>query len=223
MIVGSGEKNGEIDKHFLRELEAHKLKEFHELRLANERLEEDNRRLRLELKMQTSTASKLREERHNCLQSEAQACERAAALEREKDKIQNLFKMYRESKEKELQDLLRAKRELESKLQKLHSSKPMLGDDLNLTSGTPQRGSSSDLFSNHPGEWWAPLDVAELSSQPMNTVRGPELAQALMEADGPFTNVSKSKLTSTLSNCTRRLGTGKKYRWWLKVVIVVLN
>ena len=120
--------------------------------------------------------------------------ERVAAVEREKDKIQNLFKMYRESKEKELQDLLKAKRDLETKLQKLHSSKPILGEELNLASGTPQRGSSSDLFSNHPGEWWLPLDITELPNQLVSTVRGPELAQALMEADGPFTNVSKSKL-----------------------------
>jgi nephrocystin-3 len=184
-------EDGEIDRHFLRELDPHKIKELHDLKSSHDRLKEENRRLQLELKIQTSAINKLREDRHSMMQSVEQACERTAAVEREKDKIQNLFKMYRESKEKELQDLLRAKRELESKLQKLHNSKPMLGDDINLTSGTPQRGSSSDLFSNHPGEWWSPLDVAELSIQPMNTVRGPELAQALMEADGPFTNVSK--------------------------------
>eukprot|EP00118_Oscarella_pearsei_P007168 m.34072 g.34072 ORF g.34072 m.34072 type:complete len:1310 (+) comp31945_c0_seq3:122-4051(+) len=179
----------DVDKKFFRELEASRGKEIDGLKGQIERLKNENNRLRTELKMQKVACSKLIEERDSYMRAEERAFQRAALIEKDKDKMQNMFKMYRESKEKEVQDLLRAKRELEGKLQKMGN----LGED--LPPASPQQENTSDLFSNggQPGEWWsAQFDGSELGIQPvLEAGRGPEFAQALLEVNGPFTNVSK--------------------------------
>ena len=206
---GSRSMNGttaialDVNRRFLSELNAatRRSKEVDELKFQVDRLTTENSRLRSELKMQKSTCAKLIQERNGF-------GERAALVEKDKDKMQNMFKMYRESKEKEVQDLLRAKRELEERLAKLGG---VVGEEM-APATSPQRESTSDLFSNPgqlPGEWWlGHFDGFEMMGgsgatgggggiqSAFSTGRGPELARAFTDVDGPFTNVSKSELVS---------------------------
>ena len=47
----------------------------------------------------------------------------------------------------------------------------------------------------NPGDWWTTLDsepsLGSTSQLHASSLRGPELANSMMELDGPFTNVNK--------------------------------
>ncbi|KAJ7404238.1 Nephrocystin-3 [Pitangus sulphuratus] len=67
------------------------------------------------------TYQKILREKESALEAKYQAMERAATFEHDRDKVKRQFKIFRETKENEIQDLLRAKRELEAKLQRLQA------------------------------------------------------------------------------------------------------
>ncbi|XP_019488251.1 PREDICTED: nephrocystin-3-like [Hipposideros armiger] len=85
------------------------------------KLDTENKRLRAELQALQKTYQKILREKESALEAKYQAMERAATFEHDRDKVKRQFKIFRETKENEIQDLLRAKRELESKLQRLQA------------------------------------------------------------------------------------------------------
>ncbi|MEQ2188135.1 Nephrocystin-3 [Goodea atripinnis] len=85
------------------------------------KLDEENKRLRAELQALQKTYQKILREKEAALEAKYQAMERAATFEHDRDKVKRQFKIFRETKEKEIQDLLRAKRDLEAKLQQLQT------------------------------------------------------------------------------------------------------
>ncbi|TRY59639.1 hypothetical protein DNTS_022786 [Danionella cerebrum] len=103
------------------------------------------------------------------------------------------FLIFRETKEKEIQGLLRAKRDLESKLQQLQAQGIQIYDP-----------ADSDSDDNHTTvttagtqcEYWS---GGVLGSEPsmgsmmqlQQTHRGPEFAHSLIDVEGPFANVSR--------------------------------
>ncbi|KAJ8019495.1 Nephrocystin-3 [Holothuria leucospilota] len=80
------------------------------------KLENENRRLRAELQALQKTCDKLRAQRDLTLDAEYQALERASSFETERNKVQKQFKIFRESKEREIRDLLKTKERLEKAL-----------------------------------------------------------------------------------------------------------
>ncbi|KAL5005675.1 hypothetical protein ScPMuIL_016833 [Solemya velum] len=146
----------------------------------------------------------LRGERDIALEAEQQALARSAAFEHDRDKVQRQFKIFRETKEGEIQNLLRAKRDLENKLSKL--SHGYIQDDLDSTS---RRSVLLDsLANNYPGDWWTALESEpSIFSVHMHqpVIRGPEFAHSMMELEGPFTNVNKEDWNSVLHNLTQTL------------------
>ncbi|PIK40570.1 putative nephrocystin-3 [Apostichopus japonicus] len=80
------------------------------------KLENENRRLRAELQALQKTCDKLRTQRDLTLDAEYQALERASSFETERNKVQKQFKIFRESKESEIRDLLKAKEKFERAL-----------------------------------------------------------------------------------------------------------
>ncbi|XP_047667244.1 nephrocystin-3 isoform X3 [Tachysurus fulvidraco] len=85
------------------------------------KLDEENKRLRAELQALQKTYQKILREKETAVEAKYQAMERASTFEHDRDKVKRQFKIFRETKEKEIQDLLRAKRDLESKLQQLQA------------------------------------------------------------------------------------------------------
>ena len=99
----------------------------------------------------------------------------------ERDKVQRQFKLFRESKEREIQDVLLAKRELEMQIQRY----------LSMTSHDEQR---LEVVDNLATDWF----TSSLESDPsvdsltqVTSFRGPEFFQSPMEREGPFTNISR--------------------------------
>lgn len=151
------------------------------LEVIKEKLHSENQRLRSEVKALTSTCTKLRNERAMALEAKEQAFQRAAAFEKERDKVQRQFKLFRESKEREIQDVLLAKRELEMQIQRY----------LSMTSHDEQR---LEVVDNLATDWF----TSSLESDPsvdsltqVTSFRGPEFFQSPMEREGPFTNISR--------------------------------
>lgn len=138
---------------------------------------------------------------------------------------QNNLQIFRETKEKEIQDLLRAKRDLEGKMQQLQAQGIQVYDpndsdsDDNQTTVTGKKNSShpprTDLqhqilfcvFLHVPPsaagtqcEYWS---GGVLGSEPsmgsmmqlQQTFRGPEFAHSLIDVEGPFANVSRGEKT----------------------------
>ncbi|ESO06604.1 hypothetical protein HELRODRAFT_137345, partial [Helobdella robusta] len=85
------------------------------------KLETENKKLKTELQALQKTCKKLRDERDFAMDGEQRARMRASAIENDRDKIQRQFKIFRETKENELQSLLKTKRNLEGRLMKLES------------------------------------------------------------------------------------------------------
>uniref|UniRef100_A0A4W4GAW9 Nephrocystin-3 n=2 Tax=Electrophorus electricus TaxID=8005 RepID=A0A4W4GAW9_ELEEL len=157
------------------------------------KLDEENRRLRAELQALQKTYQKILREKESVLEAKYQAMERAATFEHDRDKVRRQFKIFRETKEKEIQDLLRAKRDLESKLQQLQAQGIQLYDP-----------ADSDSDDNHTSittagtqcEYWS---GGVLGSEPsmgsmmqlQQSHRGPEFAHSLIDVEGPFANVSR--------------------------------
>ncbi|XP_017262321.1 nephrocystin-3 [Kryptolebias marmoratus] len=145
------------------------------------KLDEENKRLRAELQALQKTYQKILREKEAALEAKYQAMERAATFEHDRDKVKRQFKIFRETKEKEIQDLLRAKRDLEAKLQQLqtqgvqvYSQNDSDSDDnqttMTVLGSEPSMGSMMQL---------------------QQTFRGPEFAHSLIDVEGPFANVSR--------------------------------
>lgn len=195
-------ENPEVEK-IRKDFEMYRLSKENELtniRKKEQKLETENRRLRAELQAKEKTCQKQKEERDSALEAEHRAQMRAAAIEHDRDKIQHLFKIFRETKESELRNLLKAKQTLESKLARLGGS---AFEDPETTS----RLETSGAFGNH-GDWWATLDsepsVGSLTHHHRSTFHGPEFLQpSIVDPDGLYVNINKDDwiaATATLAN-----------------------
>ncbi|XP_032233897.2 nephrocystin-3 isoform X2 [Nematostella vectensis] len=160
--------------------------EIAELQVLNEKLQSENRRLRGESKVLQATCQKLRYEREMALDAGDQALQRAATFEKERDKVQRQFKIFREAKEQEIQDLLTAKRAVESKLQHV----------LTAQGYEEGHGAASEVLGgrNNVTDWWP----SSLESEPsvdglaqLGVTYGTDYGLALMDREGPFTNISR--------------------------------
>lgn len=158
-----------------------KATEIAELEVRKEKLHSDNQRLRGEIKALQATCLKLKNERAMALEGRDQALQRAAAFEKERDKVQRQFKIFRESREREIQDVLQAKRDLELQFQQC----------LSVWSRDENR---SEVVGNMATDWWA----SSLESDPsidslthVTSFRGPEFFHSPLEKEGPFTNISR--------------------------------
>uniref|UniRef100_A0A3P9J894 Nephrocystin-3 n=1 Tax=Oryzias latipes TaxID=8090 RepID=A0A3P9J894_ORYLA len=108
-------------------------------------------------------------------------------------KKKNCVQIFRETKEKEIQDLLRAKRDLEAKLQHLQTQGIHVYDPNDSDSDDNQ---TTVTVAGTQCEYWT---GGVLGSEPsmgsmmqlQQTFRGPELAHSLMDVEGPFANVSR--------------------------------
>lgn len=99
----------------------------------------------------------------------------------DRDTVRRQFKIFRETKEREIQDLLLAKRKVEAQLYH-HDNKGTLDPGGNMMSA----------------DWW----TTSLESEPsvdsltqISALRGPEFNHSLIERDGPFTNISRGNYT----------------------------
>ncbi|XP_060562366.1 nephrocystin-3-like [Ruditapes philippinarum] len=190
-------ENPEVER-IRREYEIYRLNTENEIQNTSRektKLETDNKRLRAELTVLQRTCNNMRQERDAAYEEKLQALARAAAFEHDRDKVQRVFKIFRETKESEIQNLLRAKRELENKLSKVAHG--YLPEDTDTTSRTGIDSNSS------PGDWWTNVESESSMGSTVqlhqSTLRGPEFASSMMEFDGPFTNVNKEDWSSALA------------------------
>ncbi|XP_075403038.1 nephrocystin-3 [Tenrec ecaudatus] len=157
------------------------------------KLDTENKRLRAELQALQKTYQKILREKESALEAKYQAMERAATFEGDRDKVKRQFKIFRETKENEIQDLLRAKRELESKLQRLQAQGVQVFD--------PGESDSDDNYTAVTAagtqcEYWP---SGALGSEPsigsmmqlQQSFRGPEFAHSSIDVEGPFANVNR--------------------------------
>ncbi|GAA6072444.1 nephrocystin-3 isoform X1, partial [Tachysurus ichikawai] len=108
-----------------------------------------------------------------------------------------LFKLdeqiFRETKEKEIQDLLRAKRDLESKLQQLQAQGIQLYEPID--SDSDDNHTSVTTAGTQCEYWSGGILGSEPSMGSMMQLqqghRGPEFAHSLIDVEGPFANVSR--------------------------------
>ncbi|KAI4880368.1 hypothetical protein NFI96_013983 [Prochilodus magdalenae] len=157
------------------------------------KLDEENKRLRAELQALQKTYQKILREKESALEAKYQAMERAATFEHDRDKVKRQFKIFRETKEKEIQDLLRAKRDLESKLQQLQAQGIQLYDPADSDSDDNRTTITS---AGTQCEYWS---GGVLGSEPsmgsmmqlQQAHRGPEFAHSLIDVEGPFANVGR--------------------------------
>uniref|UniRef100_A0AAR2KC38 Nephrocystin-3 n=1 Tax=Pygocentrus nattereri TaxID=42514 RepID=A0AAR2KC38_PYGNA len=157
------------------------------------KLDDENKRLRAELQALQKTYQKILREKESALEAKYQAMERAATFEHDRDKVKRQFKIFRETKEKEIQDLLRARRDLESKLQQLQAQGIQLYDPADSDSDDNR---TSITTAGTQCEYWS---GGVLGSEPslgsmmqlQQAHRGPEFAHSLIDVEGPFANVSR--------------------------------
>lgn len=157
------------------------------------KLDEENKRLRAELQALQKTYQKILREKESALEAKYQAMERASTFEHDRDKVKRQFKIFRETKEKEIQDLLRAKRDLESKLQHLQAQGVQMYD---LEDSDSDENQTTEAAASMQCEYWS---GGVLGSEPsmgsmmqlQQSFRGPEFALSLMDVEGPFANVSR--------------------------------
>ncbi|XP_061410633.1 nephrocystin-3 [Lethenteron reissneri] len=177
-----------------------KSNEVADMKRKEEKLDSENKRLRAELQALQKSCQKLRVEKEAALEGRDQAMERAASFQQDRDKVQRQFKIFREAKEKEVQDLLRAKRDLEGRLQRLQvstgvggagSAAPACegGDSDGDETRTEVAGSA--VMGSHPSMGSMVLLA--------NSMRGPELAHSLVDLEGTFTSVNRDDWNSALS------------------------
>uniref|UniRef100_A0A673G3W8 Nephrocystin-3 n=1 Tax=Sinocyclocheilus rhinocerous TaxID=307959 RepID=A0A673G3W8_9TELE len=157
------------------------------------KLDEENKRLRAELQALQKTYQKILREKESALEAKYQAMERAATFEHDRDKVKRQFKIFRETKEKEIQDLLRAKRDLESKLQQLQAQGIQIYDPAD--SDSDDNGATVTTAGTQCEYWSGGVLGSEPSMGSMmqlqQTHRGPEFAHSLIDVEGPFANVSR--------------------------------
>ncbi|KAF4793190.1 Nephrocystin-3 [Turdus rufiventris] len=157
------------------------------------KLDRENKRLRAELQALQKTYQKILREKESALEAKYQAMERAATFEHDRDKVKRQFKIFRETKENEIQDLLRAKRELEAKLQRLQAQGIQVFD--------PEESDSDDnctdvTAAGAQSEYW---NGGVLGSEPsmgsmmqlQQSFRGPEFAHSSIDVEGPFANINR--------------------------------
>uniref|UniRef100_A0A672PFR0 Nephrocystin-3 n=1 Tax=Sinocyclocheilus grahami TaxID=75366 RepID=A0A672PFR0_SINGR len=139
------------------------------------------------------TYQKILREKESALEAKYQAMERAATFEHDRDKVKRQFKIFRETKEKEIQDLLRAKRDLESKLQQLQAQGIQIYDPAD--SDSDDNGTTVTTAGTQCEYWSGGVLGSEPSlgsmMQLQQTHRGPEFAHSLIDVEGPFANVSR--------------------------------
>ena len=99
----------------------------------------------------------------------------------ERDKVQRHFKVFRESKEREVQDLLHAKHEAEMHLLQL-SSISSRDEKLDTFDNTATKFSWASSIGSYPS-------VDSLTP----SLRGSEFLHNPVERDGPFTNISRGR------------------------------
>lgn len=157
------------------------------------KLDEENKRLRAELQALQKTYQKILREKESALETKYQAMERAATFEHDRDKVKRQFKIFRETKEKEIQDLLRAKRDLEAKLQQLQAQGIQVYDLED--SDSDDNRTTVTAAGNQCDDWGGGVLGSEPSMGSMmqlqQTFRGPEFAHSLIDVEGPFANVSR--------------------------------
>ncbi|XP_028345556.1 nephrocystin-3 isoform X7 [Physeter macrocephalus] len=141
------------------------------------------------------TYQKILREKESALEAKYQAMERAATFEHDRDKVKRQFKIFRETKENEIQDLLRAKRELESKLQRLQ----VQGIHVFDPGESDSDDNCTDVTAAGPQcEYWT---GGALGSEPsigsmiqlQQSFRGPEFAHSSIDIEGPFANVNRDE------------------------------
>ncbi|XP_031202078.1 nephrocystin-3 isoform X4 [Mastomys coucha] len=157
------------------------------------KLDTENKRLRAELQALQKTYQKILREKEGALEAKYQAMERAVTFEHDRDRVKRQFKIFRETKENEIQDLLRAKRELESKLQRLQAQGIQVFD--------PGESDSDDNCTDVTAagtqcEYWASRALGSEHSigsmiQLQQSFRGPEFAHSSIDVEGPFANINR--------------------------------
>ncbi|XP_021027460.1 nephrocystin-3 [Mus caroli] len=157
------------------------------------KLDTENKRLRAELQALQKTYQKILREKEGALEAKYQAMERAVTFEHDRDRVKRQFKIFRETKENEIQDLLRAKRELESKLQRLQAQGIQVFD--------PGESDSDDNCTDVTAagtqcEYWASRALGSGHSigsmiQLPQPFRGPEFAHSSIDVEGPFANINR--------------------------------
>ncbi|XP_074659416.1 nephrocystin-3-like [Tubulanus polymorphus] len=194
----------EVEK-IKREFEMYRLQkesEMANLEKQEHKFHMENKRMRSELQALQKTCAKLRAEKDAALDAEQQALIRAASFENEKNKIQRQFKIFRETKESEIQNFLRARRDLEGKILQKNNGL-MIVEDLE-TSSKIGGADDSTVGSMNAGDWWPTLssDQSLGSSSQLHfpAFRGPEFACSQLEIDGPFVNVTREDWLSASAN-----------------------
>ncbi|XP_040818751.1 nephrocystin-3 [Ochotona curzoniae] len=157
------------------------------------KLDTENKRLRAELQALQKTYQKILREKESALEAKCQAMERAATFEHDRDKVKRQFKIFRETKENEIQDLLRAKRELESKLQRLQAQgiqvfEPGESDSDDNCTDVTAAGTQCDSWSG--GALGSEPSLGSMI-QLQQSFRGPEFAHSSIDVEGPFANVNR--------------------------------
>ncbi|CAH1790232.1 unnamed protein product [Owenia fusiformis] len=164
--------------------------EIQNMQKKEQKLEMENKRLRGELQALQKSCGNLRRERDAAVAAEQDALARGSAFRDDRDKVQRQFKLFRETKEHEIQNLLKARRQLETKLSRL--SQGSVIDDPDSVSRT---GVDISLGGGNPGDWWTALEsepsLGSSTQLHQQTYMGPEFAQSIVELNGPFTNVNK--------------------------------
>ncbi|KAM9827493.1 nephrocystin-3 [Neosynchiropus ocellatus] len=203
-VIGASFKStGSVDLEYAAEYEklrkeyeifrVSKNNEISSMQKKEAKLDEENKRLRAELQALQKTYQKILREKESALEAKYQAMERASTFEHDRDKVKRQFKIFRETKEKEIQDLLRAKRDLESKLQQLQAQGIQVYDpndsdsDDNQTTVTAA-GTQCDYWTS--GVLGSEPSMGSMM-QLQQTFRGPEFAHSLIDVEGPFANVSR--------------------------------
>ncbi|KAF3703658.1 Nephrocystin-3 [Channa argus] len=203
-VIGASFKStGSVDLEYAAEYErlrkeyeifrVSKNNEISSMQKKEAKLDEENKRLRAELQALQKTYQKILREKETALEAKYQAMERAATFEHDRDKVKRQFKIFRETKEKEIQDLLRAKRDLEAKLQQLQAQGIQVYDPNEYDSDENQ---TTVTAAGTQCEYWT---GGVLGSEPsmgsmmqlQQTFRGPEFAHSLIDVEGPFANVSR--------------------------------
>uniref|UniRef100_A0A8C4EVS3 Nephrocystin-3 n=1 Tax=Dicentrarchus labrax TaxID=13489 RepID=A0A8C4EVS3_DICLA len=203
-VIGASFKStGSVDLEYAAEYErlrkeyeifrVSKNNEISSMQKKEAKLDEENKRLRAELQALQKTYQKILREKESALEAKYQAMERAATFEHDRDKVKRQFKIFRETKEKEIQDLLRAKRDLEAKLQQLQAQGIQVYDPNDSDSDDNQ---TTVTAAGTQCEYWS---GGVLGSEPsmgsmmqlQQTFRGPEFAHSLIDVEGPFANVSR--------------------------------
>ncbi|KAM3593907.1 uncharacterized protein V6R79_025211 [Siganus canaliculatus] len=203
-VIGASFKStGSVDLEYAAEYErlrkeyeifrVSKNNEISSMQKKEAKLDEENKRLRAELQALQKTYQKILREKESALEAKYQAMERAATFEHDRDKVKRQFKIFRETKEKEIQDLLRAKRDLETKMQQLQAQGIQVYDPNDSDSDDNQ---TTVTAAGTQCEYWS---GGVLGSEPsmgsmmqlQQTFRGPEFAHSLIDVEGPFANVSR--------------------------------